>query len=146
MKESLEGAREEMVGLRDEITHLASALESAKKTEKWHRRFIVLLSVATAAAIFSAFRVATQQDDIRDAANASAQTAATLQDCLLSSGDCYQRSVEMGRQGGVRQLKFNACMLLQLPENRSKNTANDCARFAYPEVPDLDLYENGGRR
>lgn len=145
MKESLQGARSEMAHLGDEVARLSVALESAQRTEKWHRRFLILLTVVAVVSAAGTIRVYTQQDDISDAAEASAETASTLEDCLLSTGDCYQRSVEMGRQGGVRQMKFNACLLLQLPENRSKSTANDCARFAYPEVPDLDLYENGER-
>lgn len=143
MKETLAEAREEMISLRDEVGHLAASLDSAKRTEKWHRRFLILLATIAVVSAAGTVRVYTQQDDISDAAKASAETVATLEDCLLPTGICYQRSVEMGRQGTTRTMKFNACMLLQLPENRSKSTANNCARFAFPEVPDLDLYENG---
>jgi hypothetical protein len=76
--------------------------------------------------------------DARKAAVAAQEAANTLNDCLITGGQCYNRLAAQGTQGSVRQMKFQACVLAQVPEDRSTDKIIGCAKRSYPDIENLD--------
>jgi hypothetical protein len=128
-----------IMDLQGEVEVLARVVSSTRETQEQAQRKITLLGVALALIIgLFAINAVTLQN-VRTAANASRTASTTLQDCLLSGGVCYAELAERGSQGSVRQMKFQACVLSQIPETRTTERLVACARKAYPEIENLEM-------
>lgn len=148
----------EMAQIRSAMTAAVSDLVTQESLNATAKRSAIRLSgsyvVLAAAIVFVGLYLNSNQNRIEDiardakvAATKAQVSADTLNDCLLVGGTCYRRLAEQGTQGSVRQMRFHACVLTILPEERTLERVVRCGEAAYPEIANLgeQLRRDGAR-
>lgn len=146
---ALAGLRMEMAQVRASVDAATEDLVTQESLNRTAKRAAVRLSASYIIAAVSILsvgiflygnqqKIKTVAKDTRTAAVKAQQAADTLNDCLIVGGQCFGRLAQAGTQGSVRQMKFQACVLAQIPERRNAERIIACAKLAYPEIDNLD--------
>lgn len=108
----------------DLAARLAERLRDVERADTRARRVAYALDlyrtiVVTAVAALAAW-----------GALAANHTSQRIDDCLIPGGACYERLARAGQLGSNRQIDFNACFFLTLPEDRTADTKVRCKKEA----------------
>lgn len=127
-----------IIDLQNDVVKLTKAVNKTQESQEQYHKKILLLTIALIGiGIVLAILVPVLRYT-QTSAEAAKRSAYTLQDCLIPTGKCAQRLATEGQSNSIKNIKFVVCWQSIPIQERSKARAVACAKYAYPDIKNID--------
>jgi hypothetical protein len=137
-KSQLSDALTNIIDLQTDVVNLTKAVNHTQETQEQYHKKIMLLTTALIGIGLVLVILVPVLRYTQTSAEAAKKSANTLEDCLIPKGKCFQRLALEGQSNSIRNIKFTVCWQSIPIEDRSKARAITCAKYAYPEIKNIE--------